>query len=120
MLKIPWFRRLKKAGFGNELPSISICTLVWDGLDFTKRFIDSIKSNRFINYELVIVDNGSIEEVSEYLKRQTPNYYRYDENQGFSKGFNKAVEMCHNEYILLTNNDTIWPKENWGRELIKE
>ena len=103
-----------------KLPEISICTLVWNGLGFTSRFIESIKSNKHFNYELIIVDNGSDEETSAYLRTQTPNYYRYAENQGFSKGFNKAVEMCHNEYILCANNDTIWPNADWGRELIKE
>ncbi len=99
---------------------ISICTLVMNGFDFTKKFISSVKSNKRFPYELVIVDNGSDLETSAYLEAQTSNYYKFTGNQGFCKGFNKAVTMCRNEYILLTNNDTLWPDENWGRELIHE
>jgi O-antigen biosynthesis protein len=99
---------------------ISVCTLVWDGLDFTRRFIDSLKDNKHISYELVIVDNGSLEETSAYLRQQTKNYFKFEQNQGFSKGFNKAVEMSGCEYVLLTNNDTVWPKEDWANELIFE
>lgn len=99
---------------------MSICTLVMDGLEFTKKFIQSIEINKHFPYELIIIDNGSRDETSTYLKAQTKNYFKFSENQGFCKGFNKAVELCNNEYILLTNNDTIWPNENWGMELIQE
>lgn len=103
-----------------SVPPISVCTLVMNGLDFTKKFISSVTSNNRFPCELVIVDNGSDRETSTYLETQTSNYYKFTENQGFCKGFNKAVTMCRNEYILLTNNDTLWPDENWGRELIDE
>ncbi len=99
---------------------ISVCTLVWDGLDFTKRFLKSLRSNRSIIYELVIVDNGSLPSTSVFLAEQTEHYFKFEGNQGFGKGFNKAVQMAGCKYILLTNNDTVWPLEDWGRELVAE
>lgn len=99
---------------------ISVCTLVMNGIDFTKKFISSVTSNKRLAYELVIVDNGSDSETSAYLETQTSNYYKFAANQGFCRGFNQAVTMCRNEYILLTNNDTLWPDENWGQELVNE
>jgi len=122
MMEMPnfmfWKSKPKVKDYLNS--KISVCTLVWNGLDFTKNFIQSLNNNKEILYELNIVDNGSTEETSSYLKEQTENYFKFDVNQGFSKGFNKAVVMSSCEYILLTNNDTVWPNENWTKELITE
>jgi GT2 family glycosyltransferase len=114
-------RHIKSAPEKLVMPKpISICTVVWNGLDFTQKFIESLKSNMKFPYELVVVDNGSEPEVSEYLKKQTGKYFRFPKNVGFSKAFNKAVSMASCEYILLTNNDTIYPQFNWGRVLEEE
>ena len=102
------------------LPRVSICTAVWNGLDFTKKFIESIKYNQSFEYELVIVDNGSELEVSQYLSEHADRYYRFEENQGFCKGFNKMAELASHEYLVLINNDTVLPDENWWKELCEE
>ena len=39
--------------------TISIITLSWDNLDYTKAFVKSIRENTSVPYELIIVDNGS-------------------------------------------------------------
>lgn len=117
----PWRERFNLFRKKETSPKpISICTVVWNGLDFTKRFIESLKSNVKFPYELVIVDNGSAPEVSDYLKSQTGKYFKFPENVGFSKAFNKAASMASSEYILLTNNDTVYPQYNWSRVLKEE
>ena len=39
--------------------TISIITLSWDNLEYTKAFVNSIRKNTSLPYELIIVDNGS-------------------------------------------------------------
>lgn len=104
----------------DSLPKLSICTAVWNGLDFTKNFVESIKTNQSFDYELVILDNGSDVDVSKYISEQANRYYRFDQNQGFCRGFNKSAELATNDFILLINNDTILPNENWWKELYRE
>ena len=38
---------------------LSICTLTWDQIELTKKFIATIKKNTTVPYELIMVDNGS-------------------------------------------------------------
>ncbi|MBN1320849.1 MAG: glycosyltransferase [Thermoleophilia bacterium] len=99
---------------------ISVCTLVLNGLEFTEDFITSIRSPGRGVDELVIVDNGSDHHVADYLASQADKYHRFADNQGFGAGFNKAVTLCENEYVLLTNNDTVWPATDWPTELVRE
>jgi GT2 family glycosyltransferase len=94
---------------------ISICTAVWNGLDFSLENKPDLKPN-----ELVIVDNGSDSQVSDYLRQHASKYFRFETNQGFCKGFNKALELCSYEHVLLTNNDTQWPQENWKKTLLDD
>ena len=43
---------------------ISVITLSWDNLDYTKAFVKSIRQNTSLPYELIIIDNGSETETS--------------------------------------------------------
>lgn len=104
----------------SDLPKISICTAVWNGLDFTKEFIHSLKKNSALNFELIVVDNGSSQETSEHLFQEADCYYRFKSNQGFCKGFNKAAALASTDLLVLTNNDTVWPEENWQQEVLRE
>ena len=38
---------------------LSVITLSWDNLNYTKAFVKSIRQNTSLPYELIIVDNGS-------------------------------------------------------------
>jgi GT2 family glycosyltransferase len=102
------------------LTPISICTAVWNELPHTKAFVKSLKKNPRLNFELIIVDNGSDPNDESLLRKFADVYYRFSKNEGFCKGFNKAASLCRNEYVLLTNNDTIWPDINWQEILINE
>lgn len=99
---------------------ISVCAAVWDAPEVTREFVESLRKNTHLNIELVIVDNGSSEETAQYLRSVADVYYRFDENQGFCKGFNKAVSLCTNQHVLMTNNDTVWPQEDWQTTLLED
>jgi hypothetical protein len=60
-------------------------------------------------WEILVIDNASTEAVdSEELKKIIPSLklIRNDENSGFSKANNKAIQFSTAEYILLLNPDT--------------
>ena len=88
---------------------ISIITLSWDNLDYTKAFVNSIRNNTTIKYELIIVDNGSEALTQNWVKENADNYILYDHNKGFSKGFNEGVNIAKGKYIMMANNDTEFP-----------
>ena len=97
---------------------LSIITLTYNNLSYTKRFIESLYKYTQ-DFELIIVDNGSTDGTVEYLK--TLNRVKLilnKENLGFSKGNNQGIEIAEGEYIGFLNNDILlYP--NWFEEIEK-
>lgn len=61
-----------------------------------------------VSYEIVLVDNASIECDVELFKEKFPSItlIKNPENSGFSKGNNLGIEVASGEFILLLNSDT--------------
>lgn len=95
---------------------LSICTLTWDQLDLTKKFVESIKKHTDVPYELIMVDNGSSDGTRDYIKQTADKYHFFEKNTGFAHGFNKAMSLASSDYIALCNNDTEVPAD-WFHKL---
>lgn len=97
---------------------LSIITLTYNHLDYTKKFIESLYKYTK-DFELIIVDNGSTDGTREYLKTLSGiKLILNDNNLGFSKGNNQGLEIAEGEYIGFLNNDILlYP--NWFEELEK-
>ncbi|MEW5694045.1 MAG: glycosyltransferase family 2 protein [Candidatus Hydrogenedentota bacterium] len=88
---------------------LSICILTWNTKDLTVKCIESIlKNTRRITYEIILVDNGSSDGVSEYIKTYFPvvRIIRNEQNIGFTRGNNQALKIASGRYSILLNNDT--------------
>ncbi|MEK8132654.1 glycosyltransferase family 2 protein [Paenibacillus filicis] len=86
----------------------SIIMLTRNGLDLTKRCIDSVIRHTPEPYEFVFIDNGSTDDTPAYLEN-VPNatVILNTDNRGFAAGNNQGFAAARGEYILLLNNDTI-------------
>lgn len=94
---------------------LSIITLTYNKLEYTKKYIESLYKYTK-DFELIIVDNGSSDGTREYLKSLgNVKLILNDENVGFSKGNNQGLEIAEGEYIGFLNNDILlYP--NWFEE----
>lgn len=63
--------------------------------------------NEFISCNVIIVDNGSVDNSIEYLEKKVPQLIKCDKNVGFGSACNLAFKLCKGKYILLLNPDTI-------------
>ena len=96
---------------------LSVITLSYDNLDFTKAFVKSIRDNTTLPYELIIVDNGSEPDTQRWVEENSDQSIIFQENQGFSKGFNEGVKLAQGKYVMMANNDTAFPPD-WDKKLV--
>ena len=94
---------------------INIIIPVVDLLSDTKVCIDSIKNTKE-KYQLIIVNNGSDKETSDYLNKLKCILINNKENLGFVKATNQGILASSGDVILL-NNDVILP-EGWIEKLM--
>ena len=96
---------------------ISIITLSYDSLDYTKAFVKSIRKNTTLPYELIIVDNGSEPDTQQWVEDNSDQSIIFQENLGFAKGFNEGIKLAKGEFVMMANNDTEFPPE-WDKKLV--
>ncbi len=69
-----------------DQPLLSIVVLNWNALDLTRTCVASLRSTTDVDYELVIVDNGSEPEVAAWVKDAADVPVLLPENLGFAPG----------------------------------
>lgn len=84
--------------------------------------VDSVsKAIQDLDAEIIVADNASKDTSEELIKSQFPQvkWIQHQENFGFSKGNNLAIQQAKGEYVLLLNPDT-FIGEDLLVELLKE
>ncbi|MCY0970070.1 glycosyltransferase family 2 protein [Chryseobacterium wangxinyae] len=87
---------------------ISVIIVNYNTLNLTKTAIDSIFefSPKNLKLEIFVVDNASSDGSKEYFKNDNRITYIYSEdNLGFGKANNIAIERSQAKYIFLLNSD---------------
>jgi GT2 family glycosyltransferase/tetratricopeptide (TPR) repeat protein/2-polyprenyl-3-methyl-5-hydroxy-6-metoxy-1,4-benzoquinol methylase len=86
----------------------SIVILTHNQLDYTKLCLASIRSRTDEPYEIIVVDNASIDGTVEYLRAMNGvQLIGNSENRGFPAAVNQGIKEARGDYILLLNNDCI-------------
>lgn len=80
------------------------------------RALESIKKQTFTDYEVIIIDDGSIDLtsniVNEFSEKNQLNYkYIYQENKGPSAARNKGANVAIGNFLAFLDADDEWHKE---------
>jgi GT2 family glycosyltransferase len=94
--------------------------LNFNGLRWLKICLPSVVKSTYKNLDLYVIDNGSIDDSSEFVKSNYPNVklVRFAENLGFAEAYNRAIRDVEADYVLLLNNDTVVLNPEWIEILV--
>jgi GT2 family glycosyltransferase len=99
-------------------PEISVVVLAWDNLLYSQQFVESVRRNTDVPYELVIVDNGSAWEAANYAREAGDRVVLNSSNLGFSHGMNQGLAESRSGHVAFCNNDTVLPPD-WAKYLLE-
>lgn len=87
---------------------ISVIILNWNGKQFLDDCLVSLQAQTFKEFEIILVDNGSTDGSSGYIREHFPwvRLLALPENSGFTEGNNRGLGVARGEYIVTLNNDT--------------
>jgi hypothetical protein len=104
----------------NGYPLCSIIVLNYNGKNYLKKCLDSLKKLTYPNYEIIFVDNASTDDSIEFVEKNYTEIkiIKNESNLGFAEGNNVGIRNSNGEYIILFNNDVIVDK-NWLNETVK-
>lgn len=99
---------------------ISVVIPNYNGEKFLKICLQSLSEQSFTDFEVVFVDNGSIDNSCSIISLCYPEVHliRLDRNYGFSRAVNEGIKASKGEYVVLLNNDTE-AERDWLRNLVK-
>jgi len=91
-----------------------MCT--YNRAHFITQAIDSVLSQTFTDWELIILDDCSTDNTKEIIQKYlTDPRIKYIENEinlGITKNRNKALSLSHGEYIAVLDSDDYWTNNN--------
>lgn len=92
-------------------PSVAIILINWNGFAFTKACLASLRKVSYPSFQVILVDNGSVELEGQKLKSEFPEIELLENkaNLGFAGGNNVGIRKAMKagfSHIMLLNNDT--------------
>lgn len=95
------------------MTDISVIIVSYNCLNILRFALSSVhNATEGLNADVYVVDNASTDGTSEVLKKQYEwvNVIENNQNLGFGKANNMAMQQCKGRVVLLLNPDTIIPK----------
>ncbi len=104
----------------NNLPLVSIVIVNYNGKAHLEKCLPALMENKYEKYEVILVDNNSIDSSIEFVKNRYPsiNVIELEKNLGFAEPNNLGAKKANGDFLLFLNNDTI-PTSNFITELVK-
>lgn len=106
----------------HEKPIVSIIIPVFNQLKYFDITISSILNNTKENIEIIIIDNGSNQEIKDYLNKfkqsKMIKIITNEKNLGFSKANNQGAKIAEGKYLCFLNSDVKVGKD-WLKKLIE-
>lgn len=95
-----------------SIPNVSIGMPVYNGEKYLRNALDSLLSQTFVDFELIISDNASTDSTEaicrEYAARDSRiKYIRQRENQGAHTNFKFVFDEAHGDYFMWAACDDI-------------
>lgn len=103
------------------MKKLGVIILNWNGKKLLEKFLPSVAAHtRGEDVELTVADNGSTDGSVAWLKEHYPEVrlIEFEENYGFAKGYNLALERTRYPYTILLNSDVETP-EGWWQPMLR-
>jgi glycosyltransferase involved in cell wall biosynthesis len=96
-----------------NIPIVSIILPTFNRAEFLRRSIKSVLNQTYSQWELIIWDDGSVDNTKEFVESFTDTRIRYffDENHGLSYARNRAIDNSRGIFLAFLDSDDEWRKE---------
>ncbi|WP_432748532.1 glycosyltransferase family 2 protein [Pectinatus frisingensis] len=85
---------------------------VYNNIKYIQESIDSVLSQTYINWELIIIDDASTMNIKvvldDYLCDKRIKYIRLNKNSGVAVARNKGIALSKGRYIAFLDSDDLW------------
>lgn len=96
---------------------VSIITTTYNRANYLKEAIDSIRNQTYDNWELIIVDDNSIDNTRALVqacikKDKRIKYLKNKTNLNVSRSRNRGLKQAEGDYVAILDSDDFWCDKN--------
>jgi len=96
-----------------KMKTVSVVMCTYNGAEFLKEQLDSIISQTYPIYELIVQDDCSTDETVAIIKEFMEKYsfikmYVNEHNLGFNQNFKSACMKATGDYVAISDQDDVW------------
>ena len=91
------------------MKKVSVIIPFYNGIHWLCEAVESALNQTYSNIEIIIVNDGSTEDITEFLKKFGDSIvYAYQKNQGAASARNYGIKLANGDYIAFLDADDIW------------
>jgi glycosyltransferase involved in cell wall biosynthesis len=91
------------------MPEVSVIVPTYNYAHFIGDCLDSIFSQTYKDFEVIVVDDGSTDDTAQVLKKYRGEiHYIHQENRGLPAARNTGIRAAQGEYLAFLDSDDLW------------
>jgi glycosyltransferase involved in cell wall biosynthesis len=100
------------------LPRVSIIIPTFNCAGYIERALDSVLSQTYRDYEIIVVDDGSVDNTADRIARYEDRVrYFYQDNAGVSAARNRALKESSAPLVAYLDADDVWYPHKLQRQM---
>jgi GT2 family glycosyltransferase len=103
-------------------PTVSVILVSWNSTDFLPHCLDCLSLQTFQDFEIILIDNGSVNWGTDGLEQKYPDLNlrieRLASNRGFAVANNMGAHLARGKWLALLNTDA-FPTPDWLEKLLQ-
>ena len=103
-------------------PVVSVILVAWNSAEYLPRCLESLSQQTFRHFEIILIDNGSLDRGTDGLQEKYPqldlHLERLNANVGFAAANNRGARRARGKWLALLNTDA-FPEPDWLETLLQ-
>src|SRR3954451_23570366 len=94
-----------------ELPLVSVIIPVHNGAKYLRAALESVFAQTYSPFEVIVVDDGSVDESGVIAQSFNDVRYIHQANQGVAAARNNGIGAARGEFLAFLDQDDLWTTE---------
>lgn len=103
-----------------NIPLVTVVIPSYNHAQFITAAIKSVFNQTHVNFELIVIDDGSTDDSRNVIVRLSKEYgfnYFFQENRGLSLTLNRGISLAKGKYITFCSSDDYWSHDKIEKQL---
>lgn len=97
---------------------VSVIIPFYNGAKWLEEAVQSVLDQTYKNFEILVINDGSLEDVTEFLSKYGDKVrYFYKENGGSATARNLGLKEAKGDYYALLDSDDVWLPEKTKEQI---